>query len=440
MCKLLTIISCRTTAFVLVTALASKVIGQTGTLAEPFAPPSPNAALQYQQGLLYLAAIDDSLKFQLQRPIWELEEEVATDRFDAELKRLLYQGRFAIRNASSGSRLATCDFGIDYREHGAGTPMVHAMPMVELGRLLTLRGAAEQARGDWEQAAVIYFDGLRMGRHMTHQSTVIETLAGLEILRNNYYALARWAVECPEPKMVARARRLLETLAIDMTAPTKTVAGELSVLSQRLVGLNAAYPNGPWAELILEDLGEEIPAGKLNEIRELAKAAAIEEGVPGEAFESVGSFRNYLNRLTEIHTRFSESAAACMTLPTSARISQGFRLYENYTKRVGALGSDVAFNPGELGALFASHDAELALARVALAVCASTNEGRFPADLEEVARLFGGALPTSPYDGSAIGYTVNEEGFTLRIEAMTTDHIALPAASFESIAPNSPVE
>ncbi len=42
--------------------------GQTGTLAEPFAPPSPNAALQYQRALLYLSAIGDDESALLHEP------------------------------------------------------------------------------------------------------------------------------------------------------------------------------------------------------------------------------------------------------------------------------------------------------------------------------------------------------------------------------------
>lgn len=412
-------------------------IAQQGTLAEPTSPPSPNAALHYQRALLYLAAIDKSQLGPIQKPIWEAVDSVSYQNMDASIKRLLYQGRLAIRNAGTGARLDQCDFGIDFRSHGAATPLPHAKPMVRLGRLLTLRGVYEMTRGNWQESAVIFFDGLRMGQHLNHQNTVAESLAGMEILSNNYYALAIWAAYCPNPKLVIRAQRMLETIADKLVDPTRTVTGELTILSRRLTSLRAAYPNGPWAELILEDLGEDVSADSLDQMRKKAAKAAIDSGVDKSVFENPSSFRKHVDRIAVINNRFTEAAAACMTLPAAARAKRGQEIYDKYNQRVGALGDTLAFNPRELGTTYAAHDAELVLARLALAVGASRTKEGFPESLDSVKDIFGGVLPGSPYDGSAVEYKrLNDgTGFYLSVAESNTESARFPQMTFSSVVP-----
>ena len=54
----------------------------------------------------------------------------------------------------------------------------HCQPMLELGRLLTLTGIYAQIEGDWEKAASLMFEGMRMGRQMTGQPTLAEVVRG----------------------------------------------------------------------------------------------------------------------------------------------------------------------------------------------------------------------------------------------------------------------
>ncbi|MGI9473992.1 MAG: hypothetical protein ACR2NZ_20805, partial [Rubripirellula sp.] len=140
---------------------------QTGTLAEPFPAPSPNAALHYQRALLQLAHLDPAQRKVLTHPIWE----TATSSEPRQLKRLLLRSRFAVGSATAGTRLAECNFGVDFSQLGAAAQLPHADGMVHLGRLLTLRAMEAETRGQWEEALIIYFDGIRMGRHLTHQNT-----------------------------------------------------------------------------------------------------------------------------------------------------------------------------------------------------------------------------------------------------------------------------
>ncbi|MGI9516816.1 MAG: hypothetical protein ACR2NP_07225 [Pirellulaceae bacterium] len=412
-------------------------LAQTGTLAEPASPPSPNAGLHYQRALLYLQAIDKDQTGPIQQPIWETVPRVSYQEMSDPIKRVLYQGRLALRSAASGTRLNLCDFGIDFSGHGAGTPLPHVRPMVRLGRLLTLRGVYEMTRGNWEEAAVIFFDGLRMGRHMNQQRTVAEALAGMEILENNYVALGYWAANCPNPKTVIRAQRMLETIAGDLVDPTRTVAGELGILSQRLVALDAAFPDGPWAELVLEELGKDFAEQSLEELRVSAVNAAVDAGVERPVFENPESFRQHVQRISAINKRFTEAAAACMTLPPKARVERGQQIFDTYNERVGALGASLAFNPAEFGKTFAIHEAELTLARLALAIGATRTETGFPQSLSEVGGIFGGATPVSPYDSSPIEYTRLDDGagYSITVPEMRAETALFPEVNFSSIAP-----
>jgi hypothetical protein len=428
---------------VFVLAVVSQALAQSGTLAEPLPTPSPNAALHYQRALLFLGAVDADGRNLLKEPVWEVLPEL-NEGLPQEAKRLLYRGRHAIRAASLGARLDHCDFGIDLREAGPNTMVPHAAPMLRLARLLTLRGALAESQGEWEEAAVVYFDGLRMGRHMTHQPTLIEAMAGIEMLENNYFALAKWAARSPSRSLAARAFGLLETLADDMIDPARTLSFEAGIMSAQFKQLRRAYPDGPWAEMILDAYELEMPAdAKRKAIQARAIAECTKRGVPKEAFDDVTSFNNYLDRFEALSARCAEACAACMTLPPTARVERGQRIYEKYEKLLAVLGDDQSLiDPAQIGAMFATHEAELVLARTALAVAASKSEKGFPEKLEAVAARFGGKVPASPYDGSPLAYEVFDDGqaFSLVVHEVRVAGITLPQIDFDSTAPVSPAE
>ena len=413
------------------------VSAQSGTLADPFAPPSPNAALQYQRALLLMSAIDASDEANLKKPLWEVfPTPSGGDAFPGELKRLLYRARHATHAAAKGSRLQICDFGIDFEDAGAATILPHAAPLVRLGHLLTLRGAYAQSQGKWDEAAVIYFDGLRMGRHLTRQRTLLEAMAGMQILENNYYALARWSVECPKRELVIRAFGLLENMADRLIDPARTVASEATILSQEFKQLRAAYPDGPWGTFILDSL-RLAPAETEEANRKTAIAECVKRGVPRQVFADTESFHAYLDRLEAISERFAESAAACMKLSGQARIERGQKLNARYAKLYGALGQQELLDAAEVGALFASHEAKLLLLRCAVAVASQKSDAGFPDDLAKVASGFGGRPPVSPYDESPIDFEVSDDGksFRLAINEARVSGVTLPLIDFSSAAP-----
>ena len=124
-----------------------------------------------------------------------------------------------------------------------------------------------------------------------------------------------------------------------------------------------------------------------------------------------------------------------MKLPPLARIQRGQQLYDTYSQLAGALGDDLAVNPAELGQVFATHDAELVVTRVTLAVAASRKPTGFPEILDAVADAFGGSVPTSPYDGSALTYEVLEDGkgFSLGVAETKIGDVDLPGMEFKHL-------
>ena len=420
------------TATVVAGLITGPGVAQEGTLAEPFPAPAANAALHYQRAMLHLAQLDDDEARPLAKPIWEILPAPVDQQLPREVGRLLSRARFAVRAAANGSRTATCNFGIDFSELGAGASLPHAEGMVHLGRLLTLRGAQAEAQGKWDEAAIVYFDGIRMGRHLTHQNTVLEAFAGLEILRNNYFALARWAVRCPARPLVARAFGLLEAMQDTLAHPAQVLARETSILSLEFDRLRAAYPDGDWSSMILASFNQEITGDK---VKDVARAidVCVGRGVPSDVFRDAAAFHDYVAQLQATAQRFTESVAACVTLPPQARLERAGRLSQKYSKLIALLPADALVDPVECGTRFAEHEAELTLARLVLAVSASKQDQKFPTSLLDVESRFGGAVPMDPYADQPVAYQLLDEArhFELTIPRLGE----LPEVKFSSLSP-----
>jgi hypothetical protein len=339
-----------------------------------------------------------------------------------------------VRSTATGSRTAKCNFGIDFSELGAASQLPHVEGMVQLGRLLTLRGAYAEAKVEWEEAAVIYFDGLRMGRHLTHQNTLLEALAGIEILRNNYFALARWSAHCPSRPLVARAFGLLESMQGTLVQPSQMLARETSIMSLEFDRLSEAYPNGNWPQIILESYGEEVTGNKREDAQK-AISSCVKRGVPKDAFSTPTAFHDYVDKLHAKANRFTESVTACMTLPPQPRLQRAEALNKKYSKLITLLASDTMVDPIEIGTLLAEHEAELTLARLALALSASKRDSSFPGSLRVVAGRFGGDVPFNPYAREPVSYRLLEDGrhFELTIPRLGK----LPEVKFSSLSPTA---
>jgi hypothetical protein len=418
--------------FIVSVSAAYNCQAQIGTLAEPFPAPAANAALHYQRAMLLLSELDDNEMKPLSKPIWEVLPAPAEKQLPREVDRLLRDARFAVKSAAIGSRTAECNFGIDFNQLGAAAQLPHLKGMVHLGRLLTLRGAHAESQGEWEEAVIIYFDGLRVGRHLTHQNTLLEALTGIDILRNNYFAISRWSVRCPSRPLVARAFGLLESMQNALIEPSQVLARESSIMSLEFERLRDAYPDGNWAQMILESSGEDV-TGKKQDDADRAISNCVKQGVPKKAFSSPAAFEEYVGKLQATANRFAESVTACVTLPPRARIQRAEALNRKYSKLITLLASDTMVDPVEIGTILAEHEAELVVTRLALAVSASKKDNKFPNSLQDVAERFGGDVPVNPYTREPVSYQVMYDGggFSLVIPGDGS----LPNVDFNSSGP-----
>ena len=411
-------------------------LAQSGTLMRPLPRPATNAALHYQRGVILLGALGPLDQATLDQPAAQILPIPPTGSLPRELQRLLYLGRPAIAAARYGAALEQCDFGTDFAQLGPSTMLPHPKPLLRAGRLVVLSGAYLESKGAWASALAAYFDALRIGRHLTHQHTFAEASAGLRLLKDSLLALRRWAVRCPDRALVGRAAQVLETLAGDLVQPAQTLASEASILRRQFVLLVRAFPDGPWAEMILDGVEAPIPQGDEAKVRAAAIAAAQKLGVPKECFESKEAFTAMAAELDKMTVRALEATAACLTLPPLARVRRGRELYRRFQQEMGDLGNDAILNAGEIGAVFARFDAETVLTRVVLALAAEKKKA-YPQALADLSERFGGGLPTSPYDGSPLRYQRSDDGtqFSLAIAEVKVAGAALAGLEFSSAMP-----
>jgi len=412
---------------------SARAVGET--LEQPLPGTATNAALHYQRAILFLYSVEPASREILGQPIWEIIHRDSSEDDIAGLDRLLIETRHAIRSALVGSEQAEANFGLDFRQYMVSSLMPHAQPMVDLGKLVALHGFERQSSGDWAQAAEAYFAVVRMGQHLTHQNTLVETIAGVEILETAYFALGQWAVACPDTALVSEAGDLLAALAEDMVAPARTLRSEASILQMRLQAMEDAFPDGPWAEMVLESLDAEFPVADRQGMREAAIAAATELGVPKEVFSDSGSFKKYISGLKLQFVELAKQSARCLSLSPPDSIRCGAAAIERFEGQLLDTERTRTLNPAKTAAYFAVHEAALRVTRTILAVSAARTGETFPSDLASVARKLGGELPRSPYDGSELKYETLEEGrgFSLTLPGATVAGVELPEIKFEHL-------
>lgn len=418
----------------LVVALFASATLAQEVFTEPFPAASSNAALHYNSAMLSLSMMDPAGRELLAKPIWQEVRSLSKEELQSKLSNLVHDGRHAINTALFGSRQNDADFGIDYSTHGLGT-MPHIHPMLHLGRLMTLAGLHAQSYEEWMEAGKRFFSGVRIGRHMARQPALIEALTGVEILENNYYALANWAARCPDDKLVEYAFLHFEVLVPDMVNPAHSLAHEASIIDERCERLKAAFPDGPWAEMMLESLGEFVEAQDEGELEEKAIESLVKRGIPKAAFSDKATFDSHVDRVKALWVQCMDETSASMILPPVARAARCSQIFESYRDKLKRLGDEGFPNPSEIGNFFAIHQAEMTMLRVALAVAAERTERGFPASLDDVAMRFGGKVPRSPYDGSALVYQTTNNGndFALRVKELKAGELTLPKIDFSTV-------
>ena len=236
--------------------------------------------------MLYLSGVDPAKRELLLKPIWEVLSAETSDGDLAAADQLLIESRFAVRSALAGARQPSADFGLDLREYLVAGYLPHVDLMTHLGKLVALDGMQQQSADNWAGAVRNYLSVLRMGRDMAAQTTLPEALAGVEILETGYYSLANWATRCPDAALVDETFHIVNGMAVDMVNPARTLRSEASISKMRLEAFAEAFPNGAWAEMVLETLGEEITHDHPEKLKEAAIAAAVERDIPRDAFEN----------------------------------------------------------------------------------------------------------------------------------------------------------
>ena len=159
----------------------------------------------------------------------------------------------------------------------------------------------------------------------------------------------------------------------------------------------------------------------------------VDRGVPRGVFSSPDSFHEHVDKLQVTAHRFAESVTACVTLPPQSRLRRAEALNRKYSTLITLLASDTLVDPVEIGTLLAEHEAELTVARLALAVSANKKDATFPGSLRDVESRFGGDVPVNPYSREPVSYRQLEDGrhFELTIPRLG----ALPEVNFRSLTP-----
>ena len=403
-------------------------------LDSPLPRTALNGAIHYQRAILFLSAVDPAKRAVLQKPIWEIVTPEISPAELAKLDELLIESRHAIRSAIVGSNQSVADFGLDIRQYMVSALIPHNQSMVDMGKLVTLHGMQREYEGRWKEAAEIYFSTIRMGRHMTHQTTLAEAFAGVEILETAYFALGYWAANCPDAELVEEAFDMMAALSHDLVHPAKTLQSEANIIKLRMQTLKEAYPEGPWAEIVLEALEADIPSAGPEALRKAAITAAVGKGVPQAAFNSKESFVSYMDERSSIYLDLANETAMCMTRAPAEAILCGEVVSKKYAGKLINTQNTSIWKPAKIASLFAVHEAELAIMKTCMAVSAKSS-GRFPAKLDEVADLFGGHLPASPYDGSPLQYEALEDGkgFSITVAAAEVGNVELPEIKFKHL-------
>jgi len=401
-------------------------------LSLPMPRTAINGAIHYQRAILFLSAVDPEKRAVLQKPIWEIVTPNTSKEELAELNELLIESRHAIRSALVGANQSVADFGLDIRQYMVSALLPHNQSMVDMAKLVTLHGMHRESEGRWKEAAEIYFATLRMGRHMTHQTTLAEAFAGVEMLETAYFALGYWAADCPDKQLVEDAFDMLAASAHDLVQPTRTLQSEANIIKMRLETLEGAFPDGPWAEMVLEAFKADIPMAGPAELRKAAIKVAVEHGVPKGAFKNKEAFLEYMDGKLSVYLDMANESALCLTHASPDSILCGEAVTKKYQDELIETQNTSVWKPASIASLFVVHEAELAIMRTCMAVSAAQSADGYPASLDAVAGKFGGQLPTSPYDGSALDYEVLEDGkgFSISVSAVKVGSVELPAINF----------
>lgn len=397
--------------------------------------PSDNGALHYHRAILALSVVPLEERKPLAEPIWNVFGESTKDEISQAISQLALHSRHAIRAARKGTDQADADFGIDYADIDANGSLPHAQPMLQLGRLLTLVGIGKQIDEDWENAAELFFSSMRLGAHMAKQPTLIESLVGVEVFENNYYALAFWATKCPDIELAKKTYARLQNSNFSVK-PARTIAYEAKIVEQQIEALKGEYPKGDWSEMLLASLGEYAPVGaSLEHHAGKTKEICIKCGMPATAFASKAAFDSYIDKIRDVRKVYLGKVASCMSATTaSERLQTAAQLTKEYAPQFKQLGDNHILDAPRIAGFYLTHSAQMQMAQVAIAASANRSDGKFPGRLQDIKSL-DATSTKSVYDGSEIEYKALNGGkdISIRIRAAEVAGTPLPVIEFTSV-------
>ena len=421
-------------SLLLVTTIQSLLISTAFSqeIRQPLPNGSSNAALHYQRAILFLADVDIKSRKLLEDPIWKIVTPQMTDEQENAITQLLYGGRHAIRAGMIGSQQNVADFGVDLRAYGAALLLPHVGPLQDLAKLVALYGMQQQGQENWTDAAETFLSVIRMGRHLTEQLTLGESVKGIRILETGYYCLVTWAAHCPDRDLIAATRQSLLAASADSVLPLAAISNEAAIVDLRLTQLQAAYPDGNWPEILLAATNAPLPTEGVTDWREFAKSEVIKRGVPASVFESNEEFDKYIEKMRDINRKFYARTLAALSLPPEQAIAEGQKVYAEFSDQLLRLGDPDTLSPAQIATFYATHEATSRLLDVALAVCAQREGDLYPQDLSGLAATFSGQLPVSPIGQKPVEYKVADDrkGFRILFAAAKVGDVEIPEVAF----------
>jgi hypothetical protein len=193
-----------------------------------------NAALTYWQAFALMRdpAADKSTA--------DLLDSVAAGKSpwnEARLGAILDANDEAIQTMTRGTRLADCEWGIDY-ELGPAAPIGHLAKARVLGRLNTLAGMRLAAGGHVPEAIATWLVGVRFARHVAQGGSLISLLSARPVLVSNLTALGdalrQNLAGQTDRKLVLAALSALPETGFDWGAAMQREQGGLEVAVQQL--------------------------------------------------------------------------------------------------------------------------------------------------------------------------------------------------------------
>jgi hypothetical protein len=110
---------------------------------------------------------------------------------EAKFGRLIDDNAEAVETMQRATKLPDCDWGLEYTR-GPQTPITFVgNSALAMGRLNTLYGMRQAAKGDPANAAETWMTGIRFSRHLAQGQSLLATLVAATALKANLHALAQ---------------------------------------------------------------------------------------------------------------------------------------------------------------------------------------------------------------------------------------------------------